>query len=69
MAPETRLPLADVAEVLGVSERTVRRHINGQSSCPTLPARKGATGITVQAGELRSWIEDAERAERFRESA
>lgn len=69
MAPETRLPLSDVAEVLGCSERTVRRHASGETSAPRLPLRDGPAGKICTAGELRDWIQDAERAERFRESA
>lgn len=64
--PETRLPRAEVAEALGVSERTVRRHASGETKAPTLPMRDGPTGRTTTARELRAWIKDAEAADRFR---
>lgn len=64
--PDTRLALAEVAEVLDVSERTVRRYLSGSDDRPPLPARRGPTGTTVTAGELLRWIEDVEEGERWR---
>lgn len=67
VAPETRLSLSDVSEALDVSERTVRRYMDGSGDRPALPHRKGPTGLTVTAGHLRTWIQDVEEGERFRE--
>lgn len=64
---ETRLGLSDVAEALDVSERSVRRYIDGNGDRPPLPHQRGPTGITITAGDLRQWIEDVEAGERFRE--
>lgn len=69
MEPETRLPLADVAEILDCSERTVRRHAAGERAGPVLPMRDGPMGKVTTAGDLREWIRDAEQAARFREGA
>lgn len=64
--PDTRLSLAEVAEVLDCSERTVRRHLAGEGDRPALPSRRGPTGPVVTAGELLEWIEDLEEGERWR---
>lgn len=69
MEPETRIPLSDVAEILGCSERTVRRHASGERAGPVLPMRDGPMGKVTTARELREWIRDAEQAARFREGA
>lgn len=66
---DTRLPLSDVAEALDVSERTVRRYIDGNGDRPSLPSQRGPTGLTVRAGDLRTWIDDCEGANRFRQAA
>lgn len=63
---QTRLDLEAVAEVLDVSTRQVRRYVKGQTDDPRLPATRGPAGIRVKAGDLRRWIEDAERAAEFR---
>lgn len=62
--PDTRLGLADVAEALDVSERTVRRYIGGEGGHPPLPSRKGPSGLTVRAGDLVTWIGDVEGGNR-----
>lgn len=67
--PETRLSLEQVSEALDCSTRQVRRYVNGESKAPRLEATKGPMGLTVRAGDLRDWIQDAERAERFREAS
>lgn len=64
--PDTRLSLADAAEALGVSERSVRRYLDGNGERPPLPSRKGPTGLTIRAGDLRTWISDVEDGNRFR---
>lgn len=64
--PETRLTLDQVAEALDVSTRTVRRYIAGETDHPPLPAAAGVGGKVVRAVDLRTWIEDAEQAARFR---
>lgn len=69
VAPETRLDLEAAAEALGCSARTVRRHVNDETTAPRLPASKGPMGLTVKAVDLRRWIEDGERAEQFREAS
>lgn len=66
---ETRLSLSEVAEALGVSERTVRRYLDGDGARPELPHQRGPTGLTVRAGDLVTWIEDVEGANRFRRGA
>ena len=63
---ETRLSLTEAAEAMDVSERTVRRYMDGNGEQPPLPHRKGPTGLTVTAGDLRRWIQDVEEGERFR---
>lgn len=63
---DTRLSLADVAEALDVSERTARRYLDGNGDRPGLPHRRGPTGLTVRAGDLRTWLEDVEDGNRFR---
>lgn len=65
--PDTRLSLGEVAEVLDVSERTVRRYLAGEVDHPPLPHDRGPGGLTVQAGVLLQWIRDVEDAERWRE--
>lgn len=67
VSAETRLSLSEVAEALDVSERTVRRYMDDNGDRPPLPHRKGPTGLTVTAGNLRQWIQDVEEGERFRE--
>lgn len=67
--PDTRLSLADVAEALDVSTRSVRRYVAGEGEHPKLPAQKGPTGLTVRAGDLVTWLEDVEGANRFRRAA
>lgn len=64
--PETRLNLDQVAEALDVSTRTVRRYIAGETDHPPLPAADGVGGKVVRAVDLRTWIEEAEQAARFR---
>lgn len=64
----TRLTLDEAAEALGVSTRTVRRYVAGEGDYHALPASRGPTGLTVQAGELREWIRDVEDGNRFREA-
>lgn len=64
--PNTRLSLGEAAEALDVSKRTVRRYTEHNGDRPPLPSRKGPTGLTVRAGDLVTWIEDIEEAERFR---
>lgn len=66
--PDTRLALGEAAEALGVSERSVRRYVAGDGDYRPLPARKGPTGLTVTAGDLRRWLEDVEGGNRFREA-
>lgn len=63
---ETRLALGEAAEALGVSERSVRRYIDGNGDRPALPGTRGPTGLTIRAGDLRTWIQDTEQANRFR---
>lgn len=67
VAPQTRLSLGEVAEALDVSERSVRRYIDGSGDRSPLPHRRGPTGITVTAGELRDWIQDLEEGQQFAE--
>lgn len=62
----TRLSLDEAAEALGVSTRSVRRYIAADGDRPPLPHRKGPTGLTVAAGDLRTWIRNLEEGERFR---
>lgn len=64
---DTRLGLGEVAEALDVSERTVRRYLAGDGERPELPHRRGPVGITVRAGDLRTWLRDVEEGQRFRE--
>lgn len=66
---DTRLTLAECAEALDVSERSVRRYIAGEGDYPALPASKGPAGTTVAAGELLRWLEDVEGGNRFRRGA
>lgn len=66
---DTRLSLDDAGEALGVSGRSVRRYIAGDSDRPALPAQRGPTGLTIRAGDLRTWVEDVEQGERFRQRA
>lgn len=65
---DTRLQIAEVAQVLGRSERTVRRHLNGETEAPDLAYRDGPGGVTVRAEDLRCWIRDVEEGRRFAES-
>lgn len=66
--PDTRLSLAEVAEALACSERTVRRYLAGEGSHDPLPHRRGPTGTTVAAGDLLRWITDVEEGERWKEA-
>lgn len=67
--PATRLDLEECAEALGVSPRTVRRYIAGEGDRPSLPARRGPSGLSVRVEDLRTWISDVEEGQRFREES